>query len=227
MKPTPRQPWSPEQIKLLKAEYADSSTADLARRLGHKINAVYQKANALGIKKSAAFFASEQAGRIMRGKQDPRMRATQWTTGNNPWNKNRKGWDAGGRSAETRFQKGNLPHTTLQLGQYRLCEGQLQRKTSETPGPNHKRWTPVSRLVWESAHGPVPPGHIVVFKPGRKTATLELITPDALECITRAENARRNHIRNKSPELAKLVQLKGAITRQVNRIVKASKEKAS
>lgn len=227
MKPTQRQPWSAEEIELLKAEYADSPTADLARRLGHELHAVYQKASVLGIKKSAAFFESGRAGRIMRGKEDPRMRATQWTTGSNPWNKGRKGWDAGGRSAQTRFQPGSLPHTTLPVGQYRLCSGQLQLKTSETPGPNHKRWTPVSRLVWESAHGPVPPGHIVVFKPGRKTATLELITPDALECITRADNARRNHIKNKSPELAMLVQLKGAITRQVNRIAKESKEKTS
>lgn len=224
MKPTQRQPWSAEEIELLKAEYADSPTADLARRLGHKTNAVYQKANALGIQKSAAFFVNERAGRIMRGKEDPRMRATQWTTGNNPWNKNRKGWDAGGRSEQTRFKKGSAPHNTLLPGQYRLCEGQLQRKTSETPGPNYKRWTPVSRIVWESVHGLVPPGHIVVFKPGRKTATLELITPDALECITRADNARRNHIKNKSPELAKLVQLKGAITRQVNRITREAKK---
>ena len=44
------------------------------------------------------------------------------------------------------------------------------------------------------------------------------ITVDKVECITRAQNAQRNHPRNKSPELAKLCQLKGAITRQVNRI---------
>jgi hypothetical protein len=94
---------------------------------------------------------------------------------------------------------------------------------TETPGPNHHRWVPVARLVWEAAHGPVPPGHIVVFKsPALRTVVLEQITLDKLDCITRAEHARRNHPRNKHPELGRLIQLKGAITRQVNRIAKAA-----
>jgi hypothetical protein len=67
---------------------------------------------------------------------------------------------------------------------------------------------------------------------GRQRATvLELITPDAVEAITRGENARgenarRNHPKNKSPELARLYQLKGAITRQVNRINKEAESTA-
>ncbi|MFD1839535.1 hypothetical protein [Paracidovorax cattleyae] len=73
----------------------------------------------------------------------------------------------------------------------------------------------------------MPDGHICVFKPGQRTTVLEEITADRVECISRAENARRNHPRNKSPELAKLVQLKGAITRQVNRIAREAKEGAS
>jgi hypothetical protein len=74
---------------------------------------------------------------------------------------------------------------------------------------------------------PDPAGHIVCFQAGaRKTTVLEEVTADRLECITRAENARRNHPRNRSPELAKLVQLKGAITRQVNRIAREAQEQA-
>jgi hypothetical protein len=89
-----------------------------------------------------------------------------------------------------------------------------------------RRWTPVARLVWKEANGPIPEGHIVVFKPGQRTAQLELITVDRLECIDRAEHARRNHPRSKSPELARLVQLKGAITRQVNRIAREAEQRA-
>ena len=80
--------------------------------------------------------------------------------------------------------------------------------------------------MWEAAHGPIPDGFIVVFKPGLKTAVCEEITLDRLECITRAENARRNHPAQRDPELAKLVQLKGAITRQVNRIKKQQEQTA-
>lgn len=111
------------------------------------------------------------------------------------------------------------------MSSYRInADGHLQRKVSEASGNNSKRWRGVAELVWVEANGPVPPKHIVIFKRGQHTAVLEEITLDRVECISMAENARRNHPRNKSPELAKLVQLKGAITRQVNRITRTAQE---
>jgi hypothetical protein len=50
------------------------------------------------------------------------------------------------------------------------------------------------------------------------------VTAERLECISKADNLQRNHPRTKHPELARLVQLKGAITRQVNRITREHKE---
>jgi len=47
---------------------------------------------------------------------------------------------------------------------------------------------------------------------------LEEITLDKLELLTRAQNAARNSPYTRSPELGRLYQLKGQITRQVNRI---------
>ena len=82
----------------------------------------------------------------------------------------------------------------------------------------------MAELVWCEANGPLPPKHIVVFKPGQRTLELTEITLNKLECITRRENARRNHPINSNPALAKLIQLKGAITRQVNRINRAAQE---
>jgi hypothetical protein len=124
-----------------------------------------------------------------------------------------------------------MPHTAQPVGSYRVVTHQsgaqhLERKTSTTKGANHMRWTPVARLVWQAAHGPVPPGHIVVFKPGQKTLVLQDITLDRIECISRKENARRNHPSSSNPELARLIQLKGAITRQVNRINQESRATA-
>jgi hypothetical protein len=40
-------------------------------------------------------------------------------------------------------------------------------------GALYRNWVAVHRLVWEQAHGPVPPGHIVVFRPGRHTTDLD------------------------------------------------------
>jgi hypothetical protein len=84
----------------------------------------------------------------------------------------------------------------------------------------------VHRLVWEAAHGPIPKGQSCASSEGMKTAVLEEITADRLECITRAEHAKRNHPRSHDPELGRLVQLKGAITRQVNRITREAQETA-
>ena len=219
--------WTAEAITLLRALYPDHITADVARQIGCAAASCYNKAAALGLKKTAAFFASDKAGRIQRGQQHPAMIGTRFQPGATPWNKGQH-YTAGGRSAETRFKKGERTgsaHTNwVPVGSYRVNgEGILDRKITDT-GRGPRDWESVARLVWKAAHGPLPPGHIVVFKPGRKTTALALITADAVEAITRAENARRNHPRHKSPELARLFQLKGAITRQVNRISREAAE---
>lgn len=224
--------WTPVMEQLLREWYPHYATAVVAGALDLPQDTVYGKAARLGLKKTPQFLASEHSGRVQRGKQHPSMVANQFKQGHKSWNKG-SNFVAGGRSAETRFKKGQKPHTTQPIGSLRINWGGssrkykvLERKVNDLPGANHVRWHPVSRLVWIDANGPVPKDHIVVFKPGMHTLVLEEITLDRLECITRAENARRNHPRSKSPELGRLVQLKGAITRQVNRIVREHEERS-
>lgn len=223
-----RRPWGAVDIELLRRHYRDSLTADIARVLGRNERSVYAKAAAMGLKKSPAFLASDAAGRIQRGRTAPRLAATQFKPGAVPWNKG-VSYTAGGRSAETRFKPGRKPQEARNyrpIGSLRVTRNGIleQKMTDDTSVYPVRRWTPVARLVWEREHGPIPPGHIVVFRPGQSTVVKAEITPDRLECISRAENARRNHPRNRSPELAHLVQLKGAITRQVNRIAREARE---
>lgn len=215
-----RKPWTPDEIDALRRLYPDHTAEVVGKVIGRLPGSVHRKAASLGLEKSEAFKNSTRSGRILRGRKDPRMVATQFKPGQQPWNKGAN-YVAGGRSSETRFKKGSKPHTTLPIGSYRINkDGHLQRKVSDASGNNSKRWRCVAELVWVAANGHVPPKHIVVFKPGMRTNVLEQITLDRVECISMAENARRNHPRNKHPELARLVQLKGAITRQVNRIKK-------
>lgn len=210
--------WTAIEDELLRDLYPDNTCADIAALLDRKPGSVYSAATRLGLSKSESFNASDLSGRIQRGKSDPRMAATRFQKGHQTWNKGME-YMPGGRCAETQFRKGNRPHTWQPVGTYRItADGYLERKMNNLPGANHVRWHGVHRTLWESAHGPVPAGHIVVFKPGTRTNVLELITLDKLECISRAENARRNHPGIRNPELYALYQLKGAITRQVNRI---------
>lgn len=221
---TPRHAWSEPELAVLRAQYPHQCTADIAVQLGLDKTVIYSQANRMGIRKSAAFQATSKSGRILKG--SILGQAMQFKPGQKPWNAGTH-YVAGGRSAQTRFKVGQQPHTTMPIGAYRTTTDKtgrksLERKTSNCTGANHKRWTPVSRLVWMAANGPVPADCLVVFRPGLHTCLLEQITLDRVECITRAEHARRNHPHSHSPELARLVQLKGAITRQVNRIKRES-----
>jgi len=210
--------WTAGELDALRLCYPHQVTRDIANTLGVKVKLVYAQANRMGLRKSAAFQATSKSGRILKGGK--LSQATQFVPGQKPWNAGTH-YVAGGRSAETRFKSGDVPHTWQPVGAYRVTpDGDLQIKWRDCPGANHLRWKPVSRLVWEAYHGPIPDGHIVVFKPGTRTVQVETIRIEQLECISRGEHARRNHPRNKHPEYARLVALKGAITRQVNRIIK-------
>lgn len=216
--------WASQQDALLRLRYPGEPTATLAAELGLGTRQVYAHAHFLGLRKNAAYLASIFSGRIAHGLQNPAMISNRFQPGHISWNKGTH-FAAGGRSAQTRFQPGNKPQTTLPVGSYRINkDGHLQRKIGETPGNNSRRWRGVAELVWMAAHGPLPPKHIVVFRPGQFTRVLEEITLERVECISMAENARRNHPRNKSHELGRLVQLKGAITRQVNRINREARQ---
>lgn len=222
-----RKPWTPEEEQIVRALYPDTKCADVAARLNRTQSSVYQAARRLGLEKSEAFKASDASGRAARGRQHPNMIAARIKPGTPAWNKGLKGV-VGVQEAcrATQFKKGNIPHKTLPLGSYRVNkDGHLQQKVSEAKGSSSKRWRSVAELVWCTANGDVPEGYFVAFKRGQVTNKLELITLDRLECISRAENMRRNSFRTRSPELAGLYQLKGAINRQINRIAKTAESK--
>lgn len=227
-----RRYWTTTEIAQMRALYPDLRAKDVAAIIGRDVKAVYMKAKHLGLTKSEAFKASDLSARIRRGQQSPTMIASRIQPGAAPWNKGKK-WDAGGRSHETRFKadgslRGAAQHNYQPIGTLRVSkEGYLERKMNDDHPVPARRWVAVHRLLWEAANGPIPAGHIVVFRPGMKTAIEAEVTADRLECISRAENAHRNHPRNRDPELGRLVQLKGAITRQVNRIAREAQEQAS
>lgn len=208
----PRAVWTEEQLDLLRTSYPNFKTEDVAFMVGHELQATYRKASSLGLKKSEAFYATGVGGRL----DGIRGNSTRFKKGQATWNKGLRGVNMG--HSATRFAPGQAPHNTKPVGSYRTDkDGTLQRKVSNSKGNNSVRWRGVHELVWVEANGPVPPKHIVVFKPGMRTTVLEEITIDRVECISLAENMKRNTRHNLPPELNEVVQLRAVLTRQINK----------
>ena len=216
----PRQYWGEVEVVMLKQHFADTSTEVLAQFYGRPASAVLSKAHALGLHKSRELRA-RMAREATADPSHPSHRS-RFQKGAVPANKGlrRPGWSAGNMKA-TQFAKGNKPHTWVPVGSLRITfDGLLCRKLNELPGPSKMRWFPVHRLVWEAVHGPVPAEHVVAFKPGRRTTVEAEITLDAVELLTRAQIMARNTIHNLPRELASLMQLRGALNRQINKLRK-------
>lgn len=207
--------WAASELQLLRENYADSRTDDIATALGRTLTTIYQMAARLGLLKSAAYLASPAACRLRR--DSPNSVVHRFQKGQEAWNKG-KHYAAGGRSAETRFKPGATTQTWRPVGTYSVDgDGLLKLKVKDDRDPPRKDWIYVHRQVWEAANGPIPCGHIVRFRDGRKTSDPALIVPDALELITRVENMRRNTYHRYGPEIARAIQLRGALSRQINK----------
>ncbi len=207
-----RKPWTPIEIETLAQLYPDTRTADLAALLGRPVLTVYAKAKNLGLRKSETFLESPAAGRLRRGDQIGRK--TQFGAGHVPANKGlRRPGYAPGRMAETQFKEGEKPHTWRPIGTERLADGYLQRKMTDTGYPP-RDWQPVHRLLWEDAHGPIPPDHVVIFLDGDRSN----VALSNLSLASRSELGRLNSMWNRYPrELAETIQLAGALKRKINR----------
>jgi HNH endonuclease len=227
-----RHTWSEEEKEKIRLEYPHRVTKELAEEMGVAIGPLYQMAAKLGVLKTDAYWVEDVRLRIERGRVHPKLKENQFKKGQKAWNEGIKGsTGTHPNSRRTQFKKGQRSGAAnknwVPIGTERLSkEGYLERKVTDDPQVQfQRRWVGVHRLVWEAAHGPVPKGHMVCFLPGKKTNVASEITIDILELVSRRERARRNHPISKSPELARLTQLKGAITRQLNRIVREAKEK--
>ena len=199
----PKARWMPEQDEILHARYPHELTENLTGVLDKTVLQIYSRAVKFKLKKTAEFLASRLSGRLdgIKGSD------TRFQKGHTTWNKDMKGLMVGGEA--TQFKPGQMPHNHLPVGTVvRDTEGYMKIKVAEP-----KQWEYLHTKTWREAHGPIPKGRALVFKDSNR----ENCALDNLELITRAELMRRNSYHNYGKEIAQLVQLKGAITRQINK----------
>jgi hypothetical protein len=200
-----RKAWSHEDEAALRGCYAHWLNTTLAEIFDRPAKAIGLKARKMGLRKAID------------------LKPGQFAQGQAPWNAGRKGWQAGGRARDTQFKKGCMAgaaqHNYVPIGSERISkDGYVERKVTDDPSMYPaRRWVGVHRLVWESVHGQVPAGHVVVFREGKRTKVAAEITPESLELVSRAELMRRNSYHNNYPkDVALLIQLKGALNRKIN-----------
>lgn len=215
--------WTSAMEDELRRLYPTQSAQECADAIGVGLSSVVNRVTLLGLSKSPEWIAARTRQRWAEGRHDA-SRSAHFQKGLQSWNKGLRGVVGVQEGCRrTQFKPGELTgaarHNYVPVGTEKIRDGLLCRKmTDDQSIYPAARWQPVQRLVWEAAHGPIPPGHIVVFKPGRHTTERDLITLDRLELVSRAENMRRNSYHTRYPkEVAQLIQLKGALNRKINR----------
>lgn len=219
-----RRRWTPAEDEVLRARYGVDPAHVIGQALGRSKSSIYIRAHALGLKKPREAIAECTRQRWKQGKHEA-SRPHQFQKGRAPANKGlRRPGYAPGRMAETQFKKGQMhgaaQHNYVPIGTEKIDtkRGVLVRKMTDDPTMYPaRRWRPVHTMVWESVHGPVPEGHLVIFRRGMKTYNAGEITVDKLELVTRTENMRRNTLHRYPQEIKDAMRLIGRIKRQMRK----------
>ena len=193
-----RRRYTREQAAFIANSYAGRSIADMTAVFNSQFGKKETKRQIISFVKNRGI-VSGRSGRFEKGHR--------------PHNYGKKGWASGGRSVKTRFKPGRRPHTWLPVGSERVTKaGLLQKKVSDT-GYGSRDWQSVHSWLWVQNYGPIPEGHIVVFRDGdRKNNKIE-----NLEMISRGENMRRNSIHNLPEELVDVCRIRGVLNRHINK----------
>ena len=139
--------YTPEQFSFTRDVYPGRSASELVTMFNERFGTDLSKNKVLYI----AFRAGARSGRT-----------TQYQNGHVPANKGIKGWDSGGKAAQTRFKPGNIPLNSRPVGSERITrDGYIEVKVEEP-----RTWRLKHRLIWETSHGAIPSNHVVIFADG-------------------------------------------------------------
>jgi hypothetical protein len=199
--------WTNVQLDMLRAFYPDNTMETIKALTGRNESSIYNKVHSLGLEKSEAYLASPAACRLRRG--DEIGKEYRFKTGQEVWNKGLKGWSAAGTEA-TRFKKGTKPPNHRPVGYIRLTkDGYYEIKVAE----GMQKFKLLHRVIWERCNGEIPAGQICIFLDGN-TRNLEVTN---LALMTKVQNMKRNSLHSYPKELAEIIQLRGALNRQLNK----------
>jgi hypothetical protein len=209
--------WTPELDAYLKEAYpAGVSMAEMRKRTGATKPAIYQRTKKLGVCRDPKWLLEQnrRLGKtlLVTGKSH------RFEKGHKPWNTGVKGSSGlHPNSRKTQFKKGHDPQTTLH-------DGAITRRQDSKGNVYYyirlarAKWIPYHRHLWIEENGPVPERHVIVFKDGFSSENLDDYKAENLECISLAENMRRNSYHNNyPPEIRRAIHATGVLNRMINK----------
>lgn len=163
IKHMPRRLYPDEVAEYILANYHGVGHSEMARILFEKFGKQYTR------EQMKAFYSNNHLKSGITG---------YFPKGNVPWNAGMKGWTAPG-TERTQFKKGNLPYKTVPVGTESVRkDGYLYVKVAM---PN--KWMSKHQKIWEEHHGPLPKGHVVIFR----DQNFRNFDPDNLVAVSRAK----------------------------------------
>jgi len=199
--------FTPEEDQFIKDHYLSLPASMISRLLGRSKGTARQRMTLLGLTVPEAIKAQfvkdhifkkgmtpankgKPIGQWMGKQQQENMKATQFKQGRLPWNTRPK------LEVSKRQKRGEKPYLVIFL-------------TTHRPKYLH-------RYIWEQSNGSIPKGYNIVFK-DNNTLNCNL---DNLIIMSNAELMRRNSAQRFGPEIFKIIQLRGALNRQINKRLK-------
>lgn len=195
-----------EEDKFLRDNYLTMPTKRMSDVLGRADSVAGQRMKLLGLVVPPEI--------IEQRKKDSRFKK-----GQTPPNKGKKmPKELYKKCKATMFKKGTVPPNHQTVGYERMTiDGYTEIKTGE----GLRMFRLKHRVEWEKVNGKIPKGMILVCKSDNK----QDCSPSNWELITRAQNMQRNTYHNYPKEIANLIQLRGALNRQINKKQKQLHEK--
>ena len=127
--------WDTQEDKFMMLYYANTLTKDIAKKINRSIDAVYKRADVLGLRKSNTFLESSKSGRFDT---------------------------ATAVAYNNKFKKGYIPPNTINVGGIKLVSS--NGKYYKYIKLSTSYWMPLSHYNWEKINGKIPNENIILFK---------------------------------------------------------------
>lgn len=199
--------WTKKEHEILRKMYADNFTELIAKKLNRSIKSIYSQANMLKLKKSDEYM------KIALQREAERLRIVgkkhQFSKGHKPFNLGQKmSKELFEKCKVSMFTSGHEPHNIKYDGYERIDnkDGYIHVRIAKG------KFKLKHRLIWEQHYGPIPKGHIIIFKDKNKLNT----NIENLMMISMKENMEINRVTKYPLELQQLIKLNNQLKNKLH-----------